>query len=441
MSCVIGIRREDKNRWERRVPLIPADIRDLQERLRLRFLVQPSGIRVYADDEYRDAGITLSEDLSPASIVFAVKEVPEQLIRPGRIYVFFAHVAKGQAHNMPMLRRLMDLGCSLVDYEKITDDRKRRLIFFGRHAGWAGMIETLRALGQRLSATGVATPLSEVRHAYQYPDLEVAREHLEGLGRSIARSGLSGSLPQLVFGVSGYGNVSTGAQEVLEWLKPVEIPVADLPSVGTKVPPSVAPLVKVVFREENLVERREPGRPFDLQEYYDNPERYAGCFEKHLPYLDVLVNAIYWEPRYPRLVTREWARRSYLGGPPPRLKVIGDISCDIEGSIELTLKATEPDNPCFVYLPSEDAIRDGLEGDGPVIMAVDNLPCEIPRESSQYFSSVLREMVSPLSGADWSADFESLNLPSHLKRAVIVHKGELAPSYRYLQKSLEAGSH
>ena len=441
MNSVIGIRREDKNKWERRVPLIPADIRDLQERHGLRFLVQPSRIRVYTDDEYRDSGLAVSEDLGPASIVFAVKEVPERLIQPGKIYVFFAHVAKGQEHNMPMLKRLMDMGCSLVDYEKITDDRKRRLIFFGRHAGWAGMIETLRAIGQRLSLTGIATPLAEVRHAYQYPDLGAAREHLEAVSGAISRSGLSDRLPQMVFGFSGYGHVSAGAQEVFEWLKPVEIPVLDLPSVGMKMPASAAPLIKVVFREENMVERRDPGKPFDLQEYYDNPERYAGCFEKHLPHLDVLVNAIYWEPRYPRLVTRDWARRSYLAGAAPRLKVIGDISCDIEGSVELTVKTTEPDNPCFVYLPSEDAIRDGLEGNGPVIMAVDNLPCEIPRESSRYFSSVLKEMVPPLVAADWHGDFESLNLPSHLKRAVIVHKGELTPSFRYLQKSLEAGSH
>ena len=438
---MIGIRREDKNRWERRVPLTPENVSVLVSGQHLEVRVQPSPIRVFPDSAYVDAGATLAEDLSGCRLIFGVKEVPPALLVPGAAYVFFAHVAKGQEHNMPMLRRLMELGCSLVDYEKITDDRKRRLIFFGRHAGWAGMIETLRAIGQRLSVTGVATPLSEVRHAYQYPDLKVAKEHLEGVGQKIARSGLSAGRRPMVFGFSGYGNVSTGAQEVLEWLKPVEIPVADLPSVGVKTPASAAPLVKVVFHEEHLVERREPGRPFDLQEYYDNPERYAGCFEKHLPYLDVLVNAIYWEPRYPRLVTREWARRSYLGGPAPRLKVIGDISCDIEGSIELTLKATEPDNPCFVYLPAEDAIRDGIEGNGPVIMAVDNLPCEIPRESSQYFSSVLREMVLPLSGADWRADFESLDLPSHLKRAVIVHKGELAPSYRYLQKSLEAGSH
>ncbi len=441
MSSVIGIRREDKNQWERRAPLIPTDIIDLQAAHRLQVRVQPSPIRIYTDEEYRAAGITVSEDLGPASLIIAVKEVPLPLIQPGRTYLFFAHVAKGQHHNMPMLKRLLEQGCSLVDYEKIVDDRKRRLIFFGRHAGYAGMLETLRATGQRLALTGVGTPLSQIRHAYQYPDLGAAREHLEALRSEIERTGLSPQLRRLVVGFSGYGNVSTGAQEVFEWLKPVEISVADLPSVEVDPRTAASPFVKVVFREEHLVRRKDPGERFDLQEYYSYPERYTGCFEQHLPHLDVLVNAIYWEPRYPRLVTRDWARRTYRPGSTPRLKVIGDNTCDIEGSIEFTLKATEPDQPCYVYSPWDDSIRDGLEGDGPVVMAVDNLPCEIPRESSQYFSSVLKGMIPLLAAADWRSDFESLDLPLHLKRAVIVHRGELTPSYRYLQQHLEAGSH
>jgi len=151
MAAIIGIRREDKNKWERRAPLVPTDASDLQTKGGMRFLVQHSALRVYTDDEYRSAGVEVNEDLGPASVILAIKEIPTHLLLPGKTYVFFAHVVKGQPHNMPMLRRLMELGCSLVDYEKITDDQKRRLIFFGRHAGYAGMIETLRCLGQRLA--------------------------------------------------------------------------------------------------------------------------------------------------------------------------------------------------------------------------------------------------------------------------------------------------
>jgi alpha-aminoadipic semialdehyde synthase len=433
MGAIIGIRREDKNKWERRVPLVPTDAADLQMKQGIRFFVQPSSQRVYTDVEYRSAGVEVNEDLGPASVILAIKEIPKHLVLPGKTYVFFAHVIKGQPHNMPMLRRLMELGCSLVDYEKITDDQKRRLIFFGRHAGYAGMIETLRCLGQRLAVSGVSTPLLQVRPAFEYRDLTEAKAHLTALGDEIVRQA---GARRLIFGFSGYGNVSTGAQEVFDCLNPLEVTVADLPAAASAAA-SPRP-VKVVFREEDMVERKEQNIPFHLQEYYDHPERYAGCFEKYLPHLDVLVNCIYWDARYPRLVTREWARKNYLPGCAPRLKVIGDISCDIRGSIELTLRATEPDHPSYVYLPEEDSARDGVEGNGPVIMAIDNLPCEFPRESSQYFSSVLREMVPTLANVDWRAPFAMLDLPPCLKRAVIVHQGRLTPDYQYIQKHLEA---
>ena len=213
MGTILGIRREDKNKWERRAPLIPNDTSDLQKKWGLQVLVQPSSVRVYPDDEYRSAGIEVNEDLGPASVIFAIKEIPAHLILPGKTYVLFAHVVKGQPHNMPMLRRLMELGCSLVDYEKITDDQKRRLIFFGRHAGYAGMIETLRCLGQRLAMSGVSTPLSQVHPAFEYHDLTEVKAQLTALGGEIAQQ--AGARP-LIFGFSGYGNVSTGAQEVFE---------------------------------------------------------------------------------------------------------------------------------------------------------------------------------------------------------------------------------
>jgi saccharopine dehydrogenase (NAD+, L-lysine forming) len=437
---VIGIRREDKNKWERRVPLIPEDLADLGSQLDLHILVQPSTIRVFSDDEYRAAGIEVSGDLSPARVIFAVKEVPAHLLQPGAVYAFFAHVTKGQPHNMPMLRRLIELGCSLVDYERIADDQMRRLIFFGRHAGYAGMIETLWAIGQRLALQGTRTPLAEVKHAFQYEDLAAAKSHLTLLGEEIASKGLASSCRRLIFGFSGYGNVSSGAQEVFACLKPVEATVVDLPAVaGQSSPPASSSLVKVVFREEHMVRPKDPSQPFQLNDYFANPERYTGCFEDHLPFLDVLVNAIYWEPRFPRLVSRAWARNNYLWNCKPRLQVIGDISCDVGGSIELTVQVTEPDKPCYVYLPQEDRIHEGVIGGGPAIMAVDNLPCEIPRESSRFFSQILREMVPPMVAADWSAEFTGLAVPPYLKRAVIVHNGALTPSYRYLEKHLEDG--
>ncbi len=450
MAVILGIRREDKNVWERRVPLTPGDVAELQEEKGVRFLVQTSPIRVFSDQEYREAGADVVEDLSPASIVLAVKEIPVQELRPERTYVFFAHVIKGQAYNMPMLQHLLDSGCSLVDYERVVDEEGRRLIFFGVEAGQAGALETLWALGQRLKTQGVATPLSELRHAYEYENLAAAKEHLRTIGQAILEQGSGqpsdpgdpgGTGPEssqgfpwpLVFGVAGYGNVARGCQEILDCLPTEEVAVEDLPMAHR---PGTVPFLRVTFEERHMVEPVQEGATFELQDYYQHPEKYAGRFEEHLPHLDVLLNTIYWDERYPRLVTREWARANYGPGRSPRLQVIGDISCDVEGSVELTLKTTEPDEPCFVYDPLTDSITMGVAGDGPAVMAVDNLPCELAREASEHFSHVFRTMIPDLARADWSADFETLELPSHLQKALIVHRGRLTPDYQYLTRYL-----
>jgi alpha-aminoadipic semialdehyde synthase len=173
-----------------------------------------------------------------------------------------------------------------------------------------------------------------------------------------------------------------------------------------------------------------------LQDYYDHPEKYIGCFEDYLPHLDVLVNTTYWDERYPRFVTKKWVKENYGPDRQERLEVIGDISCDIGGAIEMTMQPTTPDAPSYSYEPDSDSLHWGCDGVGPAIMAVDNLPCELPREASIYFSRMLRGMVAPLTEANWKADFAQLNLPEELKGAVILHNGELTPPYRYLEQYL-----
>jgi len=431
---LIGIRREDKNRWERRVPLTPADAGDLQAQgLRLR--LQPAPNRIFADQEYAERGIEVAEDLDPCDLVLAVKEIPTALLRPGKAYVYFSHVIKGQDYNMPMLRRLLELGCSLVDYERIVDAGGRRLIFFSVHAGYAGMIDTLWTLGQRLQARGITTPLAEVQQTYAYPSFAAAKEHLREIGARLPAE-WPVQLRPLVIGVAGYGNVARGCREVLdclpcEWVEPDALPAAAARSADAP------PLRCVELREQHMV-KPAAGQPFDLQEYYRHPERYAGDMAAHLPHLDLLMNTIYWTERYPRVVSTEWVRQAWAGGKEPRLQVIGDISCDIDGGVQITRKATMPDEPSFVYDPARDDIVMGVDGPGPAVMAVDNLPCEVSRESSEHFSAALRGLVPPLAAADWSVPFDRLDLPPELKTAVIVHRGELSPDYRYLEKYLGA---
>jgi alpha-aminoadipic semialdehyde synthase len=175
---------------------------------------------------------------------------------------------------------------------------------------------------------------------------------------------------------------------------------------------------------------------FNLQEFYKHPDRYRSRFQDYLPYLTALVNCIYWDTPYPRLVSKEVTRDLYRRHLQPRLRVIGDISCDIEGGIEPTLKATDLDNPVFVWDPQTDTALDGVAGRGPVIMAVDNLPCELPKESSAAFGEALSPFIPALAACDFDEEFESCALPAELKRATILYHGQLTPDYRYLAKAV-----
>lgn len=437
MKPTIGIRREDKSIWERRVPITPQDARDLQADHGLKVIAQTSETRVFEGDEYLQAGISVQQDLSPASTIFAVKEIPLKVFEPGKTYMFFAHVIKGQPYNMPMLKRMMELGCNLIDYEKVTDDKDRRLIFFGRHAGLAGMIDTLWAFGQRLAWEGTPNPFAQLRQAHQYRDLDEAIAALQRVKEQIEVEGLPESISPLILGIAGYGNVSRGAQEILAHLPIVEIAPDEIAAIAQSKDASRRVIYKSVFKEEHTVEPVSPGDEFELQDYYQHPEKYRPRFETYLPYLTILVNGIYWDTMYPRLVTKDYVKRAYSGESPPRLKVIGDISCDIEGAIEVTVKSTEPGDPIFVYDPETGEAKDGHEGRGPVIMAVDILPSELPRESSIDFSRVLRAYVPPIAKADFSVPFDQLDLPPEIKRALILHRGQLTPDYCYLEQFLK----
>ena len=433
----IGIRREDKSIWERRVPIVPEDAHKLAQQHDLQIIVQPSDIRVFKDQEYKSAGISVQEDLSECEVVFAVKEIPTKLFQPQTAYVFFAHVIKGQSYNMPMLKELLHLGCTLIDYEKVTDEKGRRLIFFGRHAGWAGMLDTLWALGKRLEWEGVTNPFSGIRQAHSYSSLEDAQAAVRETGEIIRTEGLPDSLNPLVVGFAGYGNVSQGAQDIFDLLPMQEIDPEQLISSFEDGQLGDSNVVyKTVFKEQHMVAPNSPEAEFDLQEYYTHPERYRSRFSSFIPYLTVLVNGIYWEEKYPRLVTKEYLRQLYSEENSPRLRVIGDISCDVEGAIECTVRSTEPGEPVYVYNPETGETTDGASGPGVVIMAVDILPSELPREASNDFSTVLKKFVPAIVRADYTVPFDSLDLSPEIKRAVIAYQGALTPSYSYLEQYL-----
>ncbi len=436
MTAVVGIRREDKNNWEARVPLVPEDAKKLITEHGIEVIVQPSDIRVYSGGEYQEAGCEINEDLSRADVIFGVKEMPTEFFESRKTYSFFSHTLKGQYYNMPMLKRLMDLECNLLDYERITDDEGRRLIFFGRHAGIAGMIDTLWALGEKLNHDGIHNPFYEMRLTHNYRDLPAAIDDVKLIGRMIREKGIPPSVAPVVFGIAGYGNVSRGAQEILDILPVEEIKPSELDKLGKWRDISLNKVYKVVFKEKDMVVPRDPQEKFDLQEYYNHPKKFKGIFHHYLPHLTVLVNAVYWTEKYPRLVTRDFSNRMWRKNHK-KLQVIGDLSCDINGSIEMNTHVTDPGDPVYLFDPMTGNTSNGLEGDGIVILAVDNLPCEIPKEASDYFSSILSGFIPAIARCDFSQPIDKLQLPPELMRSLEVHRGKLTHDFEYLKAPLE----
>ena len=333
-----------------------------------------------------------------------------------------------------MLKRMIELGCSIIDYEKIVNEKGQRLLFFGGFAGQAGMIDTLWALGRRLKLEGIETPFLRLEQTVNYKSLVEAKEGVAAVGRLIQKNGLPPQLAPFVCGFMGYGHVSQGAQEMFDLLPSEEVSPRDLPELFKNGRPAARGLYKVVFKEEDMVRPIDPGRAFDLQDYYVNPQNYAPVMEGHLPYLTVLVVGIYWTPKFPKFITKPFFRKFYGGEGTPRLRVIGDITCDIDGSVECTVQATDSENPVYVFDAETGRALTGIEGKGPVVMAVYNLPAELPLESSTYFSGGLKKYVPAIVAADFRGEFSRCELPPEVKKAVILYRGKLTPAYEYLSK-------
>ncbi len=434
MKKILGIRREDKNKWERRVPIIPEDLKGLKDAHGIDAIVQPSQIRIYPDEAFKDNGAVVDEDLSMADTIFAVKEIPVDLLAAEKTYIFFSHTIKGQAYNMGLLKRLMELKCNLIDYERIVNEKNQRLIFFSTHAGYAGIIETLFAFGQKMKLKGIDSPLAQIKQAFEYKSLEDAKEHIKQISCQISKKGLPEELCPLVVGFAGDGNVSRGAQEIMDLLPVKEILPDRLDDIRKQGSLECNHIYKVVFREQDIV--KPLSGDFDLQDYYDHPEKYESTMELHLPKIDILVNCIYWTAKYPRLVTKAYLQGRPASDTESKLSVIGDISCDIEGSIEITKVSTMPDNACYTYYPEADAFEDGIQKKGITVMAIDNLPCEFSKESSMYFSNVLKDFAADIVSTDYGEPFEALMLPYPIKEALILHNGELTNNYKYLEEYL-----
>jgi alpha-aminoadipic semialdehyde synthase len=428
---MIGIREEQKNEWERRTPLAPDHVHELVERHRLSVVVQPSLKRIFPEKDFQAAGARIDRDLTGCRVVFGVKEIPVEFLQPETTYVFFSHVFKGQAGKMPLLRKLIELRCTLLDYEHITDENGRRLIFFGRHAGYAGMIDTLWALGRRLEHQRFHTPFRKIRHTLNYHTLDEAARHIRSVGEEIRHTGLPPELDPMVFAFTGSGNVSEGAREIFSRLPFTRVKPADLPGLIDDPHRPRNILYKVAFPRSDRFTHKK-GKPFDPEEFREFPERYGNALEPLLRYVAVLVHGAYWDPGQPRVLTFRDLEKLWYGSGRPRLQVIGDITCDIGGGVEATVMPASPGDPVYTVDPDSRSVTAGVTGRGPVVLAVDNLPCELPVESSQHFGDSLVRYVPLLAACDWNRPLAGLELPPEIRRAIVIHRGELMPGYRHL---------
>ncbi len=429
------IRAEDKNKWERRSTLVPADLKTILEQTGATAYIEKSEKRYFSEQAFVEAGAKPCTGMEAGDIIFGVKEIPEEKIIDGKTYLFFSHTIKGQKENMSMLKRLMDSGSTLIDYEKITDDQGRRQVFFGPFAGDAGAIDILWLLGENWKAKGLDTPFAHVQQALHYDSVKDAKEKLSAIGKEIETKGFPPQAGPVFIGILGYGNVSRGAQQIFEQFPHEYIAPEALPEFAQSGKASLHKMYLTVFKEEHLVEHNQ-NKPFVLQDYYDHPEHYHSVFQRYLPYVTILVNATYWTKAYPRFVSWEALAELAAKQNPPKLAAIADITCDPNGSVECTVKCTDSGMPAFRALPAERRTEDGHLGEGIIILAVDNLPAEVPRDASEFFSRSLTPFVPGILSADFSKPLERCGLPPEIKRAVIVYKGKLTPDFEYLQSYL-----
>lgn len=428
----IGIRKEEKA-FEARAPLIPGHAKQLHQNHGIDFIVEPSNLRVFDEQMYLEAGAEIGPlDGEEPKIILGIKEMPENFFQPNKVHLFFSHTIKGQSHNMPMLARLLDEGATLLDYELIVNDEGRRLVYFGNWAGMAGISDTFRVLGKRLKMEDIhPNPFHGLKPTLESDGVSGIETEFRKIAKRIQEKGLPKEIAPFIVGFAGYGNVSQGAQRIFDILPHEVVSPEDLPSL----PERFDILYKCVFKEKDMVVSNDGG-DFDLQDYYAHGlDKYHGIFHEHAKYLTVLMNCIYWSPKYPRLLTKDFIE-NYWSKTKHKLIVLGDISCDIEGAIEFTVKCTKPDEPAFTYNIETKTADPSITTEGPVIMAVDNLPCELPIESSTSFSETLLDFIPPLAETDFTVEFNKLDLCRELKDAIIVYRGSLTEQYTYLNKYL-----
>ena len=432
----IVIRKENIELTEKRSPLSPKHIAELISKNKIEVTLEPWDNRYFNQREYIKNGAQVSSDLSSANIIFGVKEIPIEDLPENQAAVFFSHTIKGQSYNMHLLQAVLDKKVTLMDYEKVTDESGKRLIFFGPFAGLAGAINSIWLLGKRLNWEGIENPFQQIKQANNYNSLHEAKTALKKIAEKIKTGGLPNTGKPWVIAITGNGTVSKGAQEIIDLLAVEEVNPVQFRQMQRAKSFDLSTLYKVVIDCDNFVKPINAKDTFGWEDYFSHPQKYKANFADILPDITVLINGIFWDTQYPKLVTKQDIKKLYENEKQPNLRIIADITCDVEGSIECNLKSTTSDNPVYVFDAFEQTIKDGIEGNGPVILAVDKLPSELPGEATQFFGDSLMPFVPMLANVDFRSPFDKLEMPAPFKRAMITHQGKLTPDFGYLKKYL-----
>ena len=397
MPLTIGLIREGKTLPDKRVPLTPkkcvearADFPGLQ------IVVQSSPIRSYADQEYRDLGLEVRDDLNACDVLMGVKEVPVDQLIPNKTYLFFSHTVKKQPANRKLLQAVLEKNITLIDYELLTNEQGERIVAFGRYAGIVGAYNGLLTYGRKHG-------LYDLKPAYQCVDMDDMQEEFFKVKK----------LPPIKMAVTGSGRVAQGALEVLDRMGIRRVSVYDYLYLDFKEP------VYTQLRSSDYNRRRD-GRVWDTQNFHQHPEEYESTFGNFLPVTDLLIACAYWHPAAPLLFTEADTRRSDF-----RINTIADVTCDVNGSVPTTKRSSTIAEPAFDYNPATGELEPAYSRpDNITEMAVDNLPCELPRNASRDFGRQLIDNVLPhLLGPD---------AEGVIARATIAQGGHLTERYRYL---------
>ncbi|ABQ07786.1 NAD(P)-dependent oxidoreductase [Flavobacterium johnsoniae] len=397
-----GIIKERKNPPDRRVVFSPNELTKLKQSYHEASVeVESSDIRIFSDEAYKNMGITVTDDISNCDVLFGVKEVPVENLIPNKAYFFFSHTIKKQPHNRKLLQAVLEKNIDLYDHETIVDAHDHRLIGFGKYAGMVGVYNGIRAFGIKFE-------LFKLPKAESLSGKDALIEQLKRI-----------TMPALKFVVTGTGKVGSGAKEILDAIKVKEITVDNY---------LTKKYTQAVYVQLDVLEynKRLDGQVLDFKDFVEHPQEYTSDFEKFTKVSDIYFAGHFHANNAPMILTREM-----LNASDCKLKVVADISCDVNGPIACTIRSSTIEEPLYGYFPFEDKEVDFFHPAAVAVMAVDNLPCEIPKDASEGFGEQFMEHVIP---AFFNGDKDGI-----LKRAKITENGKLTERFSYLQDYVNNG--